>query len=300
MPTFKINPEPFPLQQKHAYSRRRTRRSPSRPPSARREKHRDESSFQQHSVGLISREFSRRRDKRKKAHETNKQHSARPEIQRQQQRRDHSNPAPRHQHRRAGGKPRQGWSVKISGTAVVRRDLCQIMVCGENSVGSDQSANLEYQREKRREINQSQRAQHNPSRYKFVARPHLGIQQPASDGSGSPLYFRVHRAHCSSGSASGQISKLQSSAPTTPAKSSQKDNYSRVAKHPAASWYITQPRRLRTGTKLHRAAYSYPLFFHKRIAAVSRCAESRGAIICAQSSVEISQRHINRRSQGEV
>src|SRR6267143_3391062 len=71
---FEINPEAFPDQQENTRARRSAIFAPTRAKSTRRKKHRDESRFQQHPIGLVSGEVLCGTHKREEARKTDRQH----------------------------------------------------------------------------------------------------------------------------------------------------------------------------------------------------------------------------------
>src|SRR5215472_3892366 len=104
---FEIDPKAFPHKQKPAHSRRRALLAPSWPESPRREKQRNESRFKQHSIRLIRGKILRRTYEGEETYKANRQHSPWPQIQNQQNRRDHAYPANCRQHVSPARKPQQ-------------------------------------------------------------------------------------------------------------------------------------------------------------------------------------------------
>src|SRR6266850_534723 len=102
---FEIDPEAFPDQQENTRTRRSAVFAPTRAKTTRRKKHRNKSRFQQHPVGLVGGEILSGTDKREEADKTDRQHAARPEIQHEKHRSDHSRPANHHERARPARKP---------------------------------------------------------------------------------------------------------------------------------------------------------------------------------------------------
>ncbi len=185
---FEINPEAFPNQQKQACARWPAFLPPPRPKTCRREKHRDKSRLQQHSIRLVAGKLLRRTHKRKKAHGTNCQHPARPQIQNQQQRRNHPHPANSGKHVSTARKPQQRRRIPVSRVAKSLRHRLQVFAGRKNSVRPNQSANLKYQREKRRVIDEAKSAQKNPAGKQAVRNTALRVEQPAQASCKCPLH----------------------------------------------------------------------------------------------------------------
>src|SRR5436305_2357341 len=76
---FKVDAEPFPLEEKQAETRRRMRRANARPQAGRREEERDETSFQQHAIRLEAGKILRGGNEREKTNQADRQCCARPE-----------------------------------------------------------------------------------------------------------------------------------------------------------------------------------------------------------------------------
>ena len=155
-----------------------------------REEQRNESCLQQHAVGLIAGKILRGAHEGKKAHETDEQRGARPDIEEDQQRRNHPDPADCIEHVRAAGKPQQGWRKPEAGHPELARHRFQIFVGGKNSLRADESANLKDQREECRKVNQAERTQEDPARKQAVRRTVLRIEPPANEGRRAPGPWR--------------------------------------------------------------------------------------------------------------
>ena len=193
--------------------------------SRRREKQRDESRLQQHAVGLIAGKILRGAHERKKAHEADEQRGARPDVEDQQQRSDHPDPADCAQHVRAGGEPQQRRRKPEAGHAELARHCFEIFVGGKNSVRADESADLKDQREEGRKINQAERAQKDPARKQAVRRAIFRIEPPANEGRRRPSPWRsnyiedAETASCSATDQRGNKRKRRTARPSMRASS---------------------------------------------------------------------------------
>jgi hypothetical protein len=124
-------------------------------------------------------------DERKKADETDKQRSARPYIQNDQERGDYSKPANGYQTTVGCAEPKQrGREPKFHGWEGGGNGF-QIVGGGEDSVGANKPSNLEQQRIESGEVNQTQAAKENPPGPKmagvFLA-DRLRTQEPLERG----------------------------------------------------------------------------------------------------------------------
>src|SRR5580693_9779816 len=70
------------------------------------------------------------------------------------------------------------------------RHRVQIVACGHDTFGADQTADLEDQGEEGREIDKAQRAQKEPAWNQAIRRAMLRVQQPADGGCRSPVHER--------------------------------------------------------------------------------------------------------------
>src|SRR5580658_3313430 len=102
---FEVDAEPLPQQEIKRRAHRRPGLSKPGPESTGREKEREETCLEQHSIRLIPREFSRGANKRKKTEKADDEHPARPNIEDQQNGGSHANPANRGQHVSTARKP---------------------------------------------------------------------------------------------------------------------------------------------------------------------------------------------------
>jgi len=67
-------------------------------------------------------------------------------------------------------------------------DSGQKLIRGQDSVGANESANLEKQRKECREIDEGERAQKEPARDEAAAQPELRVEKPAKSACGSALH----------------------------------------------------------------------------------------------------------------
>src|SRR5579872_6558178 len=178
-PRFEVNAEPLPLQQEQTCSRGRRRTSPPWEKPSRRKEQRNEPRLQQHTVGLIARKILSRTYERQITDEADKQCPTRPYVEHHQNRSPHTRPAQQHQHVRTAGEPQQR-RRKPSASDISQRsgyDL-QIFIRRQNSLWTDEPADLKHQGEKCTEVNEPQSAQEYPTRKQTVLRSPMRIEKP--------------------------------------------------------------------------------------------------------------------------
>src|SRR6185437_5860338 len=106
-----VNPKPFPLKQKVAGARGRTVGSQPGPKTGGRQKEREESGFEQHSIGLIAGENLRGGDEGKKAEEANEEAESGPGVHKSRNGGGQADPAEGHERRVAGADPIEGGRI---------------------------------------------------------------------------------------------------------------------------------------------------------------------------------------------
>ena len=181
---FEIDAEPFPLQQEKARARGGMRAAEARAESRRREKERDESGFEQHSVRLVAGKILRRADERKKADEADRER-ARAARHSNTTSSDAIRPDPADQHERAiaRAEPEERRREPESLPMKRGRNRLQIIASGKNSVGADESLDLKEQRIKRGKINQTRAREEKSSAARDgpgVLRSRLRAEQPVT------------------------------------------------------------------------------------------------------------------------
>src|SRR6266851_1912728 len=179
---FEVNAKPLPKKKKNAGAHGRTicREAGTKP--RRREKERDKAGFEEHAVGLVAGKIGCGTDEGDKANETKEQHAAGKNVDGEKDRSDEAGPANDHQHMIAGREPKQRGRVPETREADGIGDRAQVFGGRENSVGTNEAANLEEQREKSREIDRAESAE----------------EEPAEDGSETEIHgavpiYRVRR-----------------------------------------------------------------------------------------------------------
>ena len=140
-----INAEAEPHQQEPTRPRWRILFAKARTKTRGREEQSDEARFEKHSVRLITGKILRAADERKKRNPTNENGSARPKIEKQQQRSHQANPANDHERAIAGGNPKQGRGVPETFRAENVVNALQKIAGGQKTMGPDQAANLKQQ-----------------------------------------------------------------------------------------------------------------------------------------------------------
>src|SRR5580700_1852495 len=186
-----VDSKPLPLQQKQACSHRRMIICQTRTASCRREEKRNEARFQQHSVRLVARKILRCTDERQKAHEAHREHQSRPDVEHHQNRGHQPNPANGHQHMRAAGEPEQCWRVPEAPQPKLRQRL-QIFSRRQDAVRTNQPLDLKQEWVKRREIDETETAQKDPSRKRAVGGTAFRRKQPADYRCKTPLHDKRH------------------------------------------------------------------------------------------------------------
>src|SRR6266478_8342811 len=194
---FEINAKPFPEEKKNASTHGRAVCREAGTKAGRGEKKGDKAGFEEHAVGLITGEVGGGADKGDEANETNKERATRKNVDGEKEGSEEAGPANSHQRVIASGEPKKRGCVPETREAD-GIDRAQVFDGRENSVGADETADLEEQREKSREVDHAESAEEEPAREKAVARAALGIEEPAEDGSGTKVHdavpiYRVRR-----------------------------------------------------------------------------------------------------------
>src|SRR6266851_6321052 len=194
---FEVNAKPFPEEKKNASTHGRAVCREAGTKAERSEKKGDKAGFEEHAVGLITGEVRGGADEGDEAHETNKERATRKNVDGEKSGSEEAGPANSHQRVIASGEPKKRGCVPETREAD-GIDRAQGFGGGENPVGADESADLEEEGDKSREVNHAEGAEEEPAREKAVARAALGIEEPAEDGSGTKVHdavpiYRVRR-----------------------------------------------------------------------------------------------------------
>src|SRR5215471_1916572 len=166
---FKVDAEPFPAQKEQGETRWRISGAQSRTKAGRREEQSDEPRLEQHAVRLVTRKILGSRDKGEKTDEAKKKPRARPEIENHCHGCRKSDPADQHQGAVAGRPPEQCWrKPEPQPAGEMLRDSRKVIGSRQNSSWANESLDLKQERIKRREVNQSQGTEKDPSCQKVV------------------------------------------------------------------------------------------------------------------------------------
>src|SRR5712664_4444577 len=148
---FEVNAKPFPEEKKNASTHGRAVCREAGTKAGRGEKKGDKAGFEEHAVGLITGEVGGGADKGDEANETNKERATRKNVDGEKEGSEDAGPANSRERVVAGGKPKQRGCVPETREAD-GIDRAQVFGGGENPVGADETADLEEQREKSREV----------------------------------------------------------------------------------------------------------------------------------------------------
>ncbi len=161
--------------------------------SSRSEEERDEPSLQQHAIGLIAGEVLRGTDERQETRKANDQHEAGIQIEHEQERGPESGPAQCAQHDWLAREPQQGG--RVPNPLEVAEALChclQVVDGWQDSLGTDEAADLKEQREKCRKVNSAECPKKQPTRNQAVRTCFLPIEEPGDRGRSAAIHDRCN------------------------------------------------------------------------------------------------------------